>query len=88
MPGIDGFETAAAIRSLERLRRVPILFVSAGADRRAKERERNPYCEFLRKPLDPDVVRRRVAAYLEPRPAHVRPDTAAALSVLNDSGPI
>ncbi len=89
MPGIDGFETASSIRSLERLRRVPILFVSAHADRRAKGRERDPYCEFLLKPIDPEVLRSRVAAHLEsgglaPQPAFIpRP-----LSVHNDSGPI
>jgi CheY-like chemotaxis protein len=65
MPGIDGFETAAAIRSLERLRQVPILFVSAHADRRA--RARDAHCEFLLNPVDPDALRRRVAAHLERR---------------------
>ena len=72
MPGIDGFETAAAIRSLERLRRVPILFVSANADRRAKGRD--PHCEFLLKPIDPAIIRRRVAAHLESRGAPPQAD--------------
>ncbi len=64
MPGIDGFETASAIRSLERLRRVPILFVSAHADRRASPRCVDEYCEFLLKPIDPEVLLSRVAARL------------------------
>jgi len=63
MPGIDGFETAAAIRSLERTRRVPIIFLSAQRDRRADGRDR--HCEFILKPVDPDVIRPRVAAHLE-----------------------
>jgi len=63
MPGIDGFETAAAIRSLERTRRVPIIFLSAQSDRRADGRDR--HCEFILKPVDPDVIRPRVAAHLE-----------------------
>jgi CheY-like chemotaxis protein len=89
MPGTDGFETAAAIRSLERLRRVPILFVSAHPDRRAKGRQRDPYCEFLRKPIDPDVIRQRVAAHLESCGFAPHPDFAPRpLSVANDSGPI
>jgi CheY-like chemotaxis protein len=62
MPGIDGFETAAAIRSLERLRRVPIIFLSAQGDRRADGRD--AFCEFILKPIDPEVIRPRVAAYL------------------------
>ena len=63
MPGIDGFETAAAIRSLERLRRVPIIFLSAQGDRRAEERD--AYSEFILKPVQPEVLRPRVAAHLE-----------------------
>jgi CheY-like chemotaxis protein len=62
MPGIDGFETAAAIRSLERSRRVPIIFLSAQADRRADGRD--THCEFVLKPIDPDVIRPRVAQHL------------------------
>ena len=62
MPGIDGFETAAAIRSLERTRRVPIIFLSAQGDRRADGRDADS--EFILKPVDPEVIRPRVAAYL------------------------
>ena len=62
MPGIDGFETAAAIRSVERFKRTPIIFLSAHGDRRAEERD--PLCEFILKPVDPDVIRPRVAEYL------------------------
>lgn len=62
MPGFDGFETAAAIRSLERTRRVPILFLSAQHDRRADGRD--PHAEFILKPVDPAVLRPRVAQYL------------------------
>jgi CheY-like chemotaxis protein len=62
MPGIDGFETAAAIRSLERSRRVPIIFLSAQRDRRVDGRD--GHCEFILKPVDPDVIRPRVAEHL------------------------
>jgi CheY-like chemotaxis protein len=62
MPGIDGFETAAAIRSLERTRRVPIIFLSAQGDRRADDRD--AYSEFILKPVDPDIIRPRVAVHL------------------------
>ena len=62
MPGIDGFETAAAFRSLERLRRVPIIFLSAQGDRRADGRD--AFSEFILKPVDPEVIRPRVAEHL------------------------
>jgi CheY-like chemotaxis protein len=64
MPGIDGFETAAAIRSVERSRRTPIIFLSAHYDRRAEPRG-DARVEFVLKPVDPDVIRPRVAAHLE-----------------------
>jgi CheY-like chemotaxis protein len=63
MPGMDGFETAAAIRSLERFRRVPIIFLSAHGDRRADGRD--AYSEFILKPVEPRVLRPRVAAHLQ-----------------------
>lgn len=63
MPGIDGFETAAAIRSVERFKRTPIIFLSAHGDRRAERRD--PLSEFILKPVDPDVIRPRVAAHLK-----------------------
>ena len=66
MPGMDGFETAAAIRSIERFRRVPIIFLSAHGDRRADGRD--AYCEFILKPVEPAVIRPRVAAHLQREP--------------------
>jgi CheY-like chemotaxis protein len=63
MPGIDGFETAAAIRSLERFRRVPIIFLSAQGDRRADGRD--AHAEFILKPIDPQVIRPRVTEHLD-----------------------
>jgi CheY-like chemotaxis protein len=60
LPKMDGFEVAAAIRSVERLRRTPIIFMSAHDDRR---RQRRPGAEdYLRKPLAPDLVRAKIAA--------------------------
>jgi CheY-like chemotaxis protein len=64
MPGIDGFETAAAIRSVERMKRTPIIFLSAHGDRRGAPR-RDPMVEFVMKPGDPRLMRRRIAAHLE-----------------------
>ena len=42
LPKMDGFEVAAAIRSLERLRRTPIIFMSANEDRRTQPRPGTP----------------------------------------------
>lgn len=66
LPKMDGFEVAAAIRSLERTRRIPILFMSAHEDRRSKPR---PAADehYFRKPLNPEVVRAKVLALLPPQ---------------------
>ena len=64
LPQMDGFEVAAAIRSLERLRRTPIIFMSAHEDRRRKPRPSATCESYLRKPLVPEVVRGTVAPFL------------------------
>src|SRR5688500_19640526 len=68
LPGMDGFEVAAAIRSLERSRRTPIIFMSAYSDRRRQARpSAMPEC-YLRKPLAPDVARAKLAEFVEQQP--------------------
>lgn len=64
LPGMDGFEVAAAIRSLERLRRTPIIFMSAHPDRRRQTRPTSVHECYLHKPLAPDVVREKLAEFL------------------------
>jgi CheY-like chemotaxis protein len=68
LPGIDGYEVAAAIRSLERTRRTPIIFMSAEDDRRTRLRDGNEDI-YLRKPLEPDVIRPTLAQLLARREA-------------------
>jgi CheY-like chemotaxis protein len=63
LPGMDGYEVAAAIRSLERTRRTPIIFMSAEEDRRIAVRDGSAEL-FLRKPLEPDVLVPQVARLL------------------------
>jgi CheY-like chemotaxis protein len=65
LPKMDGFEVAAAIRSLERMRRTPIIFMSANEDRRRKPR---PSADehYFRKPLVPDLLRAKVEELLPP----------------------
>jgi CheY-like chemotaxis protein len=55
LPGMDGYEVAAAIRTLERTRRTPIIFMSAEDDRRTVLRD-GAAETYLRKPLEPDVL--------------------------------
>src|SRR3569623_1054788 len=67
MPGMDGFETASAIRQTARTREVPLIFVTA-IDLNSAERERGYALgafDCLTKPLDPQALRAKVAALVD-----------------------
>jgi PAS domain S-box-containing protein len=67
MPGLDGFQTAELIRSRDRSRGVPIIFVTAIS----KERHHvfrgyeTGAVDYLFKPLDPVVLRSKVEIFVE-----------------------
>lgn len=67
MPGMDGYETAAHIKSRERSRHVPIIFLTA-IDREAHQAYRGYAAgavDFLAKPFDPWVLRAKVEVFVE-----------------------
>ena len=67
MPGMDGFETAEIIRSRERTRAVPIIFVTAIS--KESHHVFRGYeagaVDYLFKPLDPVVLRSKVEVFVE-----------------------
>jgi two-component system, sensor histidine kinase and response regulator len=67
MPEMDGFETAALIRERDRTRDVPILFVTA--IHQSDEDVRRGYSlgavDYVFKPIEPEILRARVAVFLE-----------------------
>ena len=67
MPGTDGLETARMIRARRASEHLPIIFVTAlDADRRrATLGYQFGAVDYLTKPLDPDVLRAKVRAFLE-----------------------
>jgi signal transduction histidine kinase len=66
MPGMDGFETASLLRTRSATRRVPLIFISAHADaRRVTQSYASGAVDVLTKPLDVEVVRAKVAVFLE-----------------------
>lgn len=67
MPDMDGFETASHIKSRERTRHIPIIFLTA-ADREAQLALRGYAAgavDYLTKPLDPWVLRAKVSIFVE-----------------------
>jgi signal transduction histidine kinase len=67
MPAMDGFETAARIRSTERGREVPILFLTAihRDEAYAIRGYRVGAADYITKPFDVAVVRARVKAFVD-----------------------
>lgn len=65
MPGMDGFETAAHIKSRERTRQVPIIFLTAAdADTRLALRGYAAGAvDYMIKPFDPWVLRAKVSVF-------------------------
>jgi signal transduction histidine kinase len=67
MPGMNGFELAQTMRSTERTKRIPIIFVSAAG--RELDYAFHGYetgaVDFLYKPLDPHTVRSKVNVFVE-----------------------
>ena len=67
MPEMDGFETAALIRQRERLRHVPIIFLSAvdTLDSDVYRGAASGAVDYLFKPVVPEVVKAKVAAFVD-----------------------
>ncbi len=67
MPGMDGFELADLMRGVERTKHVPIIFLTAG--HQDNERRFRGYdagaVDFLYKPVEPDILRRKVDVFAE-----------------------
>lgn len=67
MPGMDGFELAEIMRSTEKTRHIPLIFVTAaGADaQRVFQGYEKGAVDFLPKPLTPQIVVSKVRIFLE-----------------------
>ncbi len=74
MPGMDGFETATRIRERDRNRAMPIVFLTAHRIPASAARVLAlGAAEYLEKPIDPDLLRAKVAGYLSGRLASSLP---------------
>ncbi len=67
MPGMDGFETAELMRSNERTKNIPIIFVTAISKQRKhvfKGYEAGAV-DYLYKPLDLEILKSKIKAFIE-----------------------
>jgi signal transduction histidine kinase len=69
MPGMDGFETARLIRSREKTRHLPIIFVTAFSanDDKILHGYSLGAVDFLFKPIVPEVLRAKISVFVELR---------------------
>ena len=65
MPGMDGFETATAVKQREGLKDVPIIFVTAiyTEDPHIRRGYEVGGIDYFSKPFDPEILRLKVAVY-------------------------
>jgi signal transduction histidine kinase len=69
MPGLDGFETAQLVRGREAMRDLPIIFITAVHREEAEIVKGYAYgaVDYVLKPFNPDVLRAKVAFFVEAR---------------------
>ncbi|MCW5805211.1 MAG: response regulator [Deltaproteobacteria bacterium] len=74
MPEMDGYETARWIRSREKTRHLPIIFVTAfdHSDQAVQRAYKLGAVDFLFKPLDIDVLRAKTSVFIDLAKAQAR----------------
>ena len=67
MPGMDGFETATLIRSRERSRHIPIIFMTAlhNSDQLVYKGYSVGAVDYLFKPIEPEILLSKVTAFVD-----------------------
>ena len=67
MPGIDGLQTAELIRGREKSRDIPIIFLTANStgSRHLSRGYSLGAVDYIVKPVDPDILRSKVAVFVE-----------------------
>jgi diguanylate cyclase (GGDEF)-like protein/PAS domain S-box-containing protein len=65
MPGMSGFDVCAVMKSMEKTRDIPVIFVTASSDADTETRALHTGAvDFIIKPFNPSVVRARVTTAL------------------------
>jgi CheY-like chemotaxis protein len=67
MPNLNGFETASLIYERERLRHIPIIFITANnyGEENIFKGYRAGAVDYIYKPVNPDLLRAKVAVFVE-----------------------
>ena len=67
MPGLSGFETASLIYEREKLRNIPIIFITAYSysDDKVYEGYKTGAVDYIYKPIKPQLLKAKVAVYVD-----------------------
>ncbi len=66
MPNLNGFETAALIYEREKLKHIPIIFITANNnDNNAFKGYQSGAVDYIYKPINPDLLRAKVAVFVD-----------------------
>lgn len=67
MPGMDGFETAEIMRSSDRTKHIPIIFITAISKQRKHifQGYESGAVDYLYKPLDMEILKSKISAFIE-----------------------
>lgn len=66
MPEVDGYTLTGQLKKIPKLKRVPIIALTANVMRGDKERTLNAGCDgYIQKPIDVDNLPRQIANYLQ-----------------------
>jgi len=67
MPNLDGFETASLIYEREKLRHIPIVFITAQqyGEENVFKGYRSGAVDYIYKPINPDLLRAKVSVFVE-----------------------
>ncbi|MBN2614116.1 MAG: response regulator [Bacteroidales bacterium] len=67
MPGMDGFETAEIMRSNDRTKHIPIIFITAISKQRKHifQGYESGAVDYLYKPLDMEILKSKISAFIE-----------------------
>src|ERR1041384_6676594 len=67
MPNLNGFEAAALIYEREKLRHIPIVFITANnyGEENVFKGYRSGAVDYIYKPINPDLLRAKVAVFVD-----------------------
>src|SRR4249920_541410 len=67
MPNLNGFETATLIYEREKLRNIPIIFITAHSydEENIFEGFKTGAVDYIYKPINPDLLRAKVCVFIE-----------------------